>query len=205
MSEDIKEQLSALMDGELSRDERAFLLRRLDHDAELKATWARYHLARDVLTHRPGASPTIDLTDRIMGALAAEDAAPRAAASKSQRWRPWIGAALAASVAMMAVISITPRSGLDDAPTLADAPAPRVSLPAGVPGPIAPSLNGMGNGVQTVSAERSHILSGPDSISADQLLLLRHAQVSDGSFMVGGASHLYNTPVVTVEGTHPTQ
>ncbi len=205
MSEDIKEQLSALMDGELSRDERAFLLRRLEHDAELRATWARMHLARDVLTHRPGASPTVDLADRIMGALAAEDAAPRATAAKSQRWRPWIGAAIAASVAMVAVLSITPRSGLDGAPALVEAPAPRVALPAGVPGPIAPSLNDVGNGVQTVSATSSRIIGGPDSISADQLLLLRHAQVSDGSFMVGGASHLYNTPVVNAQGTQPGQ
>jgi len=197
MSEDIKEQLSALMDGELSRDERAFLLRRLDHDAELRATWARFHLARDMLTHRPGAAPMVDLADRVMAALAAEAAAPQAqATARASRWRPWLGAAIAASVALVAVLSIAPRGGLES-PSLAEAPAPRVALPAGVPGPIAPSLNGFGNGVQTVSAERSRILSGPESISEEQLMLLRHAQVSDGTWVVGGANHVYTTPVAS--------
>ena len=52
MSEDIREQLSALMDGELGRDERAFLLRRLEHDADLRSMWTRMHLVRDVIMCR---------------------------------------------------------------------------------------------------------------------------------------------------------
>lgn len=191
MSEDIKEQLSALMDGELSRDERAFLLRRLDHDAELRATWARMHLARDVITHRPGGVP-IDLAGRVMSALAEEAKAP-ARRENAAAWRPWLGAAIAASVALIAVLSIAPHGGLNVPATLAEvAPAPRLALPAGVPGPIAPSLNGFGNGVQTVSAERSRVLGGPATISDEQLMLLRHAQISDGTWMVGGAPHVYD-------------
>jgi len=90
------------------------------------------------------------------------------------------------------VLSIGPRGGLQDAAMLAEqAPAPRAALPAGVPGPISPSLNGLGLGVQTVSAERSRVLSGPGAISADQLMLLRHGQISEGTWLVGGAAHAY--------------
>ena len=44
-----RQQLSALMDGELSPDEARFLLRRLQHDEELGSTWERWQLCGDVL------------------------------------------------------------------------------------------------------------------------------------------------------------
>ncbi len=191
MSEDIKEQLSALMDGELSRDERAFLLRRLDHDAELRALWSRMHMARDVIAHRPAVTP-LNIADSVMAAIAEDSKVAEIKPTRAKAWRPWLGAAIAASVAMVAVLSIGPR-GLQDAERFSEqAPAPRVALPAGVPGPIAPSLNGLGLGVQTVSAETSRVLSGPGAISADQLMLLRHGQISEGTWMVGGAAHAYD-------------
>lgn len=54
----------------------------------------------------------------------------------------------------------------------------------GVPGPIAPSLQGLGDGVQPVAGERSFVLpSVPTPISAEQMLLMRHGQLVD---LVGG-------------------
>ena len=44
-----REHLSAGIDGELSHEELRFLLRRLDHDGELRRTWVSYHVARDGL------------------------------------------------------------------------------------------------------------------------------------------------------------
>ncbi|MEO6688925.1 MAG: sigma-E factor negative regulatory protein, partial [Dokdonella sp.] len=46
MNQHIHEQLSALMDGELERDETRFLLKRLATDQELPLRWGRYHLVR---------------------------------------------------------------------------------------------------------------------------------------------------------------
>lgn len=196
MSEDIKEQLSALMDGELGRDERAFLMRRLEHDAELRAFWTRLHLMRDVITHRPGGAP-LDLSDRVMNALAEEDRNPVAAPQASSRtWRPWLGAAIAASVAMMAVLSATPNIERQATSTLAEsAPAPRGTLPLGVPGPIVPSLVNISEGVQPVAGERSSIIgAAPTPISAEQMLLMRHGQMVDGAWWVGGAQPVYAQP-----------
>ena len=45
MSQQIREQISALMDGELSRDETAFLLRRMEHEPALVTSWSRFHRA----------------------------------------------------------------------------------------------------------------------------------------------------------------
>lgn len=199
MSEDLKEQLSALMDGELGRDERAFLMRRLEHDAELRAAWTRMHLIRDVMTHRPGGSATLNLSDGVMQALAAEDrVAPRALATGAgPAWRPWAGLAVAASVAMAAVFAVAPQQRFDAGISLTaeSMPAPRAALPAGVPGPIEPSLQGMGTGVQPVAGERSRVLSAsPIPMSAEQMLLMRHGQVVDGSWWVGGTQPVYARP-----------
>jgi len=187
MSEDIKEQLSALMDGELGRDERAFLMRRLEHDAELRAMWTRLHLMRDVITHRPGGAP-LNLADRVMQKLAEEDRGAKSSAPRAGRWRPWLGAAIAASVAMMAVLWVAPDSDRGVSPLAETAPAPRGARPLGVPGPIAPSLVDVSDGVQPVAGERSRLLgTAATPISAEQMLLMRHGQMVDGAWWVGGA------------------
>jgi hypothetical protein len=45
----VREQLSALVDGELTGDETGFLLRRLAHDRGLRESYGRYHLIGDCL------------------------------------------------------------------------------------------------------------------------------------------------------------
>jgi len=47
MNTEIKEQLSALMDGEVQRDAARFVLRAVDSDPVLAADWSRFHIARD--------------------------------------------------------------------------------------------------------------------------------------------------------------
>ena len=49
MSDRLNEQLSALLDGELSAGEAELLLRRLDRDAELRGTLSRYTLIGDAV------------------------------------------------------------------------------------------------------------------------------------------------------------
>ena len=211
MSENIKEQLSALMDGELGRDERAFLLRRIEHDAELRALWTRMHLVRDVMAHRSG-TPQIDLADRVMQSIAAQEHTSSATKAAVHAWRPWLGAAVAASVALIAILLVAPQGGLEpSSPSLADAaPAPRTALPIGVPGPIAPSLVNLGDGVQPVAGERSRVLtSEPVPMSAEQMLLMRHGQLVDGAWWVGGAQPVYAQPdqrmLLPVSVTHSEQ
>lgn len=105
----LREQLSALMDGELEGSEKAFLLRRLAHDQELKATWDRYHQIREVLSEPQGPRRSMDFADRVMAAIEAEEApavtqaAPRATTRRLSGWRQAFGAAMAAGVAAMAL------------------------------------------------------------------------------------------------------
>jgi sigma-E factor negative regulatory protein RseA len=103
MTETNREHLSSLMDGELERGAREFLLRRLSNDGELAGRWRRYHLVRACMQNelRAGA----DLTGRVAAALHEEsDWVQRSAAA---RWlKPVGGAAIAASVAIFALVGI---------------------------------------------------------------------------------------------------
>jgi sigma-E factor negative regulatory protein RseA len=114
-----REDLSALMDGELSAEPTRFLLRRLDHDPELGATWSRWHLIRACLASDPARLPTPrlgnDFASRVSAAVQAE-AAPRL---RQRHWTRYVGGgAIAAGVAVAALMLNTPN--------------PRVGAPASV-------------------------------------------------------------------------
>jgi hypothetical protein len=155
--------------------------------------WTRLHLMRDVITHRPGGAP-LNLSERVMQSLDEQDRHPVAGAARSSRsWRPWLGAAIAASVALMAVFSVAPEVERPGVSALAEsAPAPRAALPLGVPGPMLPSLVNVSDGVQPVAGERSTLIGAlPTPISAEQMLLMRHGQMVDGAWWVGGSQPVF--------------
>ena len=64
------EQLSAYMDGELSEEEARFLLRRLEHDAELRAAWTRMQLASNCLRSQPWRPMDEAFAGRVAASLA---------------------------------------------------------------------------------------------------------------------------------------
>jgi sigma-E factor negative regulatory protein RseA len=108
MSEKTREHISCLMDGEVSRETSRFLVRRLGSDEELCATWTRYHLVRDCLRHGDGAFSEEDLCNRVNRALA-DEAPARSARRFPVSWlKPAAGAAIAASVALVAVFAVSP-------------------------------------------------------------------------------------------------
>lgn len=124
-----RQQLSAMLDGELSPDEAKFMLRRLQHDGELATCWERWQVCGDVLRGQRNDLLPADFAHRVAVAVGAGGAgvdtvAPhRAARPRLARWGG--GAAVAASVALMAVFATRqlPDAGL--APV--DAPAPMVA------------------------------------------------------------------------------
>lgn len=122
------EQLSALMDGELSKDELRFLLKGLETDSEGRDTWRRYHDIGDALRDEPAAALDVDLSARVMAAIAEEEKALGIPA-KGQEQAPdstqdptWmkrvVSFAVAASVATVAVFVANDRGliGATDSP-----------------------------------------------------------------------------------------
>jgi hypothetical protein len=117
MTQNVDEGLSCLMDDELSRDERALLLARMQTDPALRQKWVRLNLARAGLQrHTP---PVFDanFADRVMAALPDHELASSAKAERAntvvhvdfRRWlKPLGGFAIAASVAALAVMVAQP-------------------------------------------------------------------------------------------------
>lgn len=96
-------QLSALFDGELALDEARFLERRLQHDDELAGCVSCWQLAGDILRGQATAAAPAGFARRVSAALAAEAMHKPQAANHRSRWGWGSGAALAASVAVVAL------------------------------------------------------------------------------------------------------
>lgn len=97
-----REQLSALFDGELALDEARFLERRLQHDAALAGCVSRWQAIGDAMRGQGMALAPAGFSERVAVAVAAE-AAPVPVARRDGLRRGWMpGAALAASVALVA-------------------------------------------------------------------------------------------------------
>lgn len=147
-----RQQLSALIDGELSPDEARFMLRRLQHDAELSGCHERWQLCGDVLRGQACAPAPLDFADRVAAAVAREpqpehagSSGPSGNASSGHAPRRWLrwggGTALAASVAALAMFMS--REQLPDTLPSADESAPVVASaqgPAPAPAPVPPPV-----------------------------------------------------------------
>ncbi len=110
-----EEQLSAMMDGELSEFEFRRLLRQIEDGADtpdpgLVLTWQRFHLIGAALRGEPLTRQGDDLAERVARAIADEPApAAQTAPRRHPAWlKPLAGAAIAASVAVFTVIRLAP-------------------------------------------------------------------------------------------------
>lgn len=125
-----KEQLSALMDGDLSEIE---VLNELGTDPALQDTWSRYHLIGDAMRGDLPVNLQLDLSDSIMLALEDEPAilAPKPAQPAAPQVQPagkvipfvrrfgqQVGQyAIAASVAAAVIFGVQQYHGKDGVPT----------------------------------------------------------------------------------------
>jgi sigma-E factor negative regulatory protein RseA len=128
MSDAVKEQLSAVLDGELAEAELDLLLKRLERDADLGETLSRYALCSQAMKGEGPPAASTAFAANVMAALQNEPPlarrAPRWRVSPAvaQRLRPVAGAAVAASVAALAVFSIQ-ETGMEPGST--EQPAPQ--------------------------------------------------------------------------------
>ena len=109
MNEQKREQLSALVDDELTQ-EASSVIESLLEDNEAKETWARYHLIGDSLRgHLPGQIG--DISGNVSQAIASEPtilAPTKKSANRksSDLMKPVMGFAIAASVAAVAIFNV---------------------------------------------------------------------------------------------------
>ncbi len=98
----MKENLSALMDGELADKDAEPLIKRLAGDAELQSAWQEFHLIGDAL--RGASLLSVDVRSEVSSTLATEPTvlAPRSLQRRVSR--PAARFAVAASVALAGVV-----------------------------------------------------------------------------------------------------
>jgi sigma-E factor negative regulatory protein RseA len=138
MTQAQREDLSAGIDGELARDEMRFLLRRFEHDGELRQAWTRYHLARDGLRRQLPTLASAGFAARVEQAIA-QEAAGRAG-RRAPHWLRWsAGGAIAAGVAVAALMIARPVSDEDHvaASVAQTSPATGIALPSEPAAPAA--------------------------------------------------------------------
>ncbi len=109
MNEQKREQLSALVDDELTQ-EASSVIESLLEDNDAKQTWTRYHLIGDSLRgHLPGHIG--DVSENVSQAIASEPtvlapAKKSANRASSNLMKPVMGFAIAASVAAVAIFNV---------------------------------------------------------------------------------------------------
>lgn len=101
MSDLLREQLSALMDGELPHEECELLVKRISTSADLARSWHAYHLIGDALRDQLAGGDAEQLAPRVREALT-EETGERA--HRSGRWRRW--STLVAGVAVLGLAGL---------------------------------------------------------------------------------------------------
>jgi sigma-E factor negative regulatory protein RseA len=134
MNPELKQQLSELMDGELSRDQTRFLIKRLSSDAELGDCWQRWQLVSTCVRGNAVVAMRPDFVARVSVALQSESS-PRVVVSGVAL--KWVGGfAVAASVALAAIVAVRPVPA-PNAGTVADTSATAAPIMAAAE--VAPS------------------------------------------------------------------
>lgn len=146
MTDNHRENLSAGMDGELTREELRFLLRRLDHDASLQQAWSCYHVARDGLRRELPPLASTEFSARVMLAIEQESVAVTGA-GRRRHWLRWsAGGAIAATVAVAALMVTQPAGRGSDSST------PQVASVRGSSQPATPRASAATARVDTPAA-----------------------------------------------------
>jgi sigma-E factor negative regulatory protein RseA len=143
MSEQIREQVSAFLDGELPNSETELLLKRLTRDGELRESFGRYALIGEAVRGTSRGHLTKGFAGRINFAIDGEPVPANGQISYPRTprwWRPFAGVAVAAGVAAVAVVAlqhraVSPSLRVGAAVTAQNAAPAQNAVPGAVQGP----------------------------------------------------------------------
>jgi sigma-E factor negative regulatory protein RseA len=132
MSEQIREQVSAFLDGELPNTETELLLKRLMRDGELRESFGRYALIGEALRGSGSDVLTKGFAGRVNLSIDGEpvQAAGVVQPARAARWwRPLAGVAVAAGVAAVAIVALQQRAISPAGPKVAPVTAQNTEAP----------------------------------------------------------------------------
>lgn len=105
MQDGLEIKISMLLDGELKPEEALKVLNRIKNEPTLRAKWLRYNAVSCAFKEKPAVLPDAGFFDRVSQAVSEQPIvlSPRTTKKKPRRI-PSIAAALAASVAVLAIL-----------------------------------------------------------------------------------------------------
>lgn len=162
------EQLSAFLDDELDESECPFFVRRLGSDSELRAAAFRMTVIGDVMRGEIGGLNPVEFRAAISTAVDQVSLRQTDAVGGKSRWlRPLLGAAVAASVAVVAVLSLQQTA-------VVDMEVPAVTVPVA-------EVSAVGSGsAYTVPAAYSRQAGSPNRLSRYYLVHSEYASMMGG-------------------------
>lgn len=125
--EALQESLSAVMDNEADELELRRVLAAAGEDAELRATWSRYQIARAVM-HKELLEPRLDIAAGVSAALA-EEALPVSVAKRSWRTLGRVAVAASVTLAVLAGVRFYNQDELSGTRLAQQAAQPSLTLP----------------------------------------------------------------------------
>jgi sigma-E factor negative regulatory protein RseA len=184
MSEQIREQVSAFLDGELPNTETELLLKRLTRDGELRESFGRYALIGEALRGSGSQILTKGFASRVNLAIDGEPVTAHAAASavrEKRWWRPLAGVSVAAGVAAVAIVALQQRAiapGIGAAATTAQ----NTSIPAAVTARNQSAVQGGGGPREALSYTVPASSDAPAAIAPARLTnyVFAHSKYSSG-------------------------
>lgn len=186
MSDKVLEQISALVDDELGDSESELLIRRMGRDSALRARWEQYHVIGSVMRRSFDGVPASGLASRVHERLGNEPMTRRATVGTGRSWvrrlaRPVAGAAVAASVAVVAVLGIRQEP-------VATGPAPAETVPSS----NSPSSVNMGLSVQPASTSGTRWSHEQPAVRERlQKYLVNHSSYASGVGRPGMMPYVY--------------
>jgi len=135
MTDPVKEQLSACLDGELPEGELDLLVKQVSRDSQLGASLGRYALIGEALRGQGTVAAPADFAKRIAAAIDAEpplhSVSPPATQRNPAQWlRPAAGFAIAAGVAAVAILTLRQPAELPEAPYIAQTSPAQINEPS---------------------------------------------------------------------------
>ena len=107
VTDKLREQVSALMDGELPEGEHELLLRRFAVERSLRLHWERCHIMGEAMRKDLPAADLRGFAERVMAELTTESVTVEETGRFGGRWtRAFAGGIVAASVAVVAVLGL---------------------------------------------------------------------------------------------------
>ncbi len=108
LAEQMRESISAMVDGEAQQLEMQRMLKASESDASVRDQWQRYQMASSLLKRQADqVSLDAELADRVLVALSEEAELQQESAPKATAWwKPVGGFAVAASLSMMMVLGV---------------------------------------------------------------------------------------------------